>query len=376
MRILQALEPSTGGLPVHVVALTEQLAARGHSVDVALSRHGELAPAFERLGCRAVPMDLVPELFALGPNARAFRELRRVIRAGEYDVVHAHGAKAGALARVAAKLTGTPSVYTAHTFIYRTQHLRERRGQGVRRVLTRGIEQILGRLGGAVICVSEDERSIALRDRIAPSERLRLAYYGVPLDGEVQADPRLLELRGEGPLFGFMARLSEQKGLPFLVDALRILRDRGTLPRFAIVGNGELQGWLERRLGEEEIADRVRLLPFEPPVEPRLAAFDVYVLPSYWEALPIGVLEAMAAGRAVISTTVNGIPEAVDHGTTGLLVSPEDTEGLAAAIERLADDAHLRERMGTAGRRRVEERFTLEAMTDSVETIYRDVIAR
>lgn len=375
VRILQAFEPATGGVPVHVEALTTQLLERGHSVDVALARDvPELGARFERLGVRTIPIDLVPEIFAWRANRRAFSDLLAAFRGGSYDVVHLHGAKAGTLGRIAARLVHVPAAYSAHAFVYRSQHMRERRGQAARRRLTLGIEQVLGRLGSTVVCVSEDERRTALRDRIAASDRLRVAHYGVPLNGDVEPEKDLLELRGEGPLFGFMARLADQKGLPLLLDALCLLRDRGTLPRFAIVGSGPLQRWVEERIAAERLGERVQLRPFEPPVEPKLAAFDVYVLPSFWEALPIGLLEAMAAGLPVISTTVNGIPEAVEHGATGLLVSPDDAAGLARAIERLAADPTLRARMGSAGRRRCEERFTLSQMTDRIEAIYRDLV--
>ena len=373
MRVLQAFEPATGGIPVHVLALTAQLIERGHTVDVALARDPELAAAFERVGARVTPMDLVPEIFAWRQNARAFRQLLVTLRRGRYDLIHLHGAKAGTLGRIAAALTRTPTAYSAHAFVYRSQLMRERRFRAARRLLTLGIEQALGRLTGAVVCLSEEERQTALDDRIAPADRLRVAYTGVPLNGRTPPDQALVALRGDEPLFGFMARLVDQKGLPLLVDALQLLRDRGTLPRFAIVGTGPMRDWVEERIAEGGLGDRVTLLAFEPPVEPKLAAFDAYVLPSFWEALPIGVLEAMAAGLPVISTTVNGIPEAVEDGVTGVLVAPDDPAGLARAIERLAADPALRERMGAAGRRRCEQIFSLAAMTDRVEAIYRDL---
>jgi glycosyltransferase involved in cell wall biosynthesis len=376
MRILQAFEPASGGVPVHVHALTEKLIERGHTVDVILSRHGDQAPEFARLGSRVIEADLVPEIFAWRANVRAFRQLVRAMRRGRYDVVHVHGAKAATLGRPAALLARTPTAYSSHAWVYRTQDKRERGARRARRALTLGIERALGPLTGAIVCVSQDEREAALEDRIAREKRLRIAYYGVPIDGKVDPDPRLAEFRGDGPLFGFMARLQEQKGLPLLLGALRTLRDRGTLPRFAIVGSGPDEAWFRDQLAAEGFGDRVLLTPFEPPVWPKLAAFDVYVLSSYWEALPIGILEAMSAGLPVVATAVNGVPEAVADGESGLLVSPDDPAGLADAVERLAADAELRKRMGQSGRRRIEERFTLDAMTDSIEAIYRELVER
>lgn len=375
MRILQAFEPAAGGVRVHVEALVRGLTRRGHDVSVVLSRH---APGggeeFADLGAEVHQADLVPELFAARANARAFAELSRILRRGRYDVVHCHDAKAGALGRPAAALARTPAVYSPHAFVYRSQHLRARRGTATRRILTLGVERALGRLG-TVVCISRDERDTALEDHVARADRLRIVYYGIDTSNGVAPDPVLAAFRGDGPLLGFMARLQDQKGLPDLIAALALLRSRGALPRFAIVGSGPMEAWVTRRLEEERLTDRVVLLPFEPPVWPRLAAFDAFVLPSLWEGLPIGLLEAMAAGLPVVSTSVNGIPEAVEHEQSGLLVPPGAPSALADAIERMATDPELRVRLGAAGRRRYEKQFTLERMIDSFEQLYAEVAA-
>ncbi|MEX2195997.1 MAG: glycosyltransferase [Thermoleophilaceae bacterium] len=376
MRILQAFEPPQGGVRVHVEALVGGLVRRGHEVAVVVSKHSPSTGAeLAELGAQVHTADLVPELLAARANARALGELTRILRRGHYDVAHFHDAKAGALGRPAAAIARTPALYSPHAFVYRSQHLRERSGVGARRALTLNVERVLGRMS-TVVCISRDEHDTALHDRVAGEDRLRVAYYGIVANGAVQPDAALTAFRDEGPLLGFMARLQDQKGLPDLIAALAILRDRGTLPRFAIVGSGPMEGWVVERLAEESFGDRVLLQPFEPPVWPRLAAFDAFVLPSLWEGLPIAVLEAMAAGLPVVSTTVNGIPEAVEHEESGLLVPPSDPPALADAIERVAADADLRARMGEAGRRRYEERFTLERMIDRFEELYAEAAAR
>ena len=375
VRILQAFEPPEGGVRVHVEALVGGLVRRGHDVDVVVSSRSAGGGAeFAELGATVHTADLVPELLAAGANARGFADLVRILRRGRYDVAHFHDAKAGALGRPAALIARTPALYSPHAFVYRSQHLRERGGAGARRAVTLNVERALGRIS-TVVCISRDERDTALRDRVAGEDRLRVAYYGIVADGATEPDPALAAFRGEGPLMGFMARLQDQKGPPDLIAALTILRERGTLPRFAIVGSGPMEDWVAQRLAEEDFGDRVMLRPFEPPVWPRLAAFDAFVLPSLWEGLPIAVLEAMAAGLPVVSTTVNGIPEAVEHEESGLLVPPGDPPALADAIERVAGDAELRARLGERGRRRYEQQFTLDRMIDRFEELYAEAAA-
>lgn len=371
LRILQAFEPPEGGVQTHVRLVVEGLLARQHHVHVVVARDARMVSAFRDLGAGVTVADLRPEMAAGLADVRAARVLLRTLARGRFDVVHFHDTKAAALGRPLAWLTGTPAVYSPHAFAYRTQMVRGRRFAAPRRVVTLAVERALGPLTAAIVCVSEDERRAAVADRIVPPARAHLVRYGLP--PAPHADP-CHALDGEGPLVGFLARLHEQKGLPVLLDALEILRDEGRLPRTAIVGNGPLYDEVTGRLRRAGLSGRVTLRRFEGDVWPLLAAFDVYVLPSLWEGLPIGVLEAMAAGRPVIATAVSGTPEAVLDGITGTLVPRDDPRALADAIGALAADEQRRRAYGAAGRSRFEHDFALEGMLDRLERLYAGVV--
>jgi glycosyltransferase involved in cell wall biosynthesis len=173
---------------------------------------------------------------------------------------------------------------------------------------------------------------------------------------------------------GFITRLVTRKGVDVLLDALVLLRDRGGLPRTALVGNGDRRNDLIARIADEGLSDRVIVRPFATPVWPKLAALDVFVLPSLWDVFPIAVLEAMAAGLPVVASATGGLPEAVDDGVTGLLVEPGQAASLADAIARLVADADLRSRMGAAGREAYERRFQPSQMVDAIEDIYVELL--
>jgi glycosyltransferase involved in cell wall biosynthesis len=191
----------------------------------------------------------------------------------------------------------------------------------------------------------------------------------------IEPDSRLVRFRGDGPLVGTVTGLRVEKDLPTLVSAIGVLIERRVPVRCAIVGDGPCRPALQRKIAEAALTDQVLLLPFAPPAERYLAALDVFVLPSRWEGLPISVLEAMAMGLPVIATRVNGIPEAVDDGLTGLLVTPQDEIRLADAISALAMDEAARRRMGHAGRAAVVRRFALDRMVDELERLYATVSA-
>jgi glycosyltransferase involved in cell wall biosynthesis len=348
--ILHAFEPGDGGVPEHVAHIVEQLDAYGFGAVVAGRRDSAIRDRVEKAGIRYEPVDFVGDLAAPREDLRALRQLVRLAREPAVAIVHTHAQKAGVLGRAAAVRARRPSVYTPNSLVYTTQLLRPRRGARARWLFGRQVERTLGRRSAAIIAVSEQERQTAVRD------------------------PQLIRFRGRGPLFGMVAGLRDQKGLPTLLDTLDLLAERGELPRFAIVGNGPFYGEVKRRITGGKLDGSVLLTPFEGRPEPYLQALDVFVLPSYWEGLPIAVLEAMAMGLPVIASAVGGTPEAVEDGITGQLVPMKDPTALADRIAQLSRDAHTRARMGAAGRQRAQALFSTSVMVDSLAELYRELL--
>jgi glycosyltransferase involved in cell wall biosynthesis len=164
----------------------------------------------------------------------------------------------------------------------------------------------------------------------------------------------------ERPVMLYAGRLRTRKAVAVLVEAFATLRHRRSAS-LVIAGDGEHREALEERvraLGLEGSVLFLGAIP-RPDMLRWYATADIFCLPSLYEGFPVAILEAMAAGLPVVSTTVSGIPEAVADGATGLLVPPENATALAAALDRLAGNEVLRERMGEAGRRRVRETFAI-----------------
>lgn len=162
-----------------------------------------------------------------------------------------------------------------------------------------------------------------------------------------------------------------------LVDATPSVLDRVPEARVAIVGRGPTESSLRSRaraLGLH-LDPRFAILPFRRPVAPYLNAMDVFVLPSAWEAFPIGVLEAMACGVPQVCTDVGGINEAVDE-STGRLVPTGDARALSRALIEVMSDPGLRSTMAAASRARHAERFTLERSARETATLYGEALAR
>jgi len=165
---------------------------------------------------------------------------------------------------------------------------------------------------------------------------------------------------------GYVGRLSHEKGADVLVEALARVPDATAL----LVGDGPDRAALEALAGRLGVGDRVRFEGWSDRPRTRMAEMDLLALPSRFEALPLTAVEAMLAARPVVATDVGDVSEAVDHGTTGLLVAPEDPEALAEALAELLDDPERARRMGEAGRARALERFPAARSARAFELLY------
>jgi glycosyltransferase involved in cell wall biosynthesis len=279
--------------------------------------------------------------------AKAALVARRVEALG-VSHVHAHFATHPALAAwVVRALAGTGYSFTAHAHDIQvdTAMLREK-----------------VRDARFVVTISDFNRALIERHcGPASAAKIHVVRCGVDL-GTFEPRPHRAP---EVPTFVCVASLRPYKGHDVLLDACRLLRDRGVGVRVLLVGDGELRRRLAARIATEGLRDVVDLLGAQPheAIPGILAGATAMVLPSVrardgqMEGIPVALMEGMAAGVPVVATRLSGIPELVVDGETGLLVPERDPAALAAAMERLGGDAALGARLASAGRRAVQERF-------------------
>ena len=181
-----------------------------------------------------------------------------------------------------------------------------------------------------------------------------------------------LEPVGRPPSFviGSLGRFHRQKGYDVLIDALALLGG----VTLVLVGGGEERGALVDHAAQVGVGDRLVVQGWTHEARRQMTGFDVFVLPSRFEAFPLTILEAMLAGIPVVATDVGSVAEAVVDGSTGLLVPPGDAVALASAIARLRDDPGLRQRMGERGRRRALDLFTDASMAARYEALYVEIL--
>ena len=226
-----------------------------------------------------------------------------------------------------------------------------RKGLFTRLKYTRGID--------CIIAISESIGS-QLRDYGIPNHKIRTIYEGIDLSIYPKRTVLRQRRSDEPAVVGTVAHLSREKGLNYLIEAASMIPDVQRKLRFVIVGDGTCLRELEELVHSKGLENIFSFAGFHSDIPECLKAFDIFVLPSLSEGLGSAILEAMATSLPIVATRVGGIPELVKNGDNGLLVAPADSVSLARAIEKLADDADLSQRMGLRGRQRIEERFTLE----------------
>ena len=225
---------------------------------------------------------------------------------------------------------------------------------------------------GAKLIVTETDFARRWMEEQYPFARGRIVrvFNGVATDGFAPRAPV-----GAVPRIVSVGRSVEKKGFADLIEACRVLRDRGRTFECAIVGGGPLDTILQTRIDRANLGNLVRLLGPRPQGEVRdlLATSHVFALASVPESgggsdnLPTVIVEAMLAGMPVVSTRIAGIPEMITDGESGFLVSPKDAPALAAAIERLLADPLLANRLGARGRQFAEQNFAIEKTTGALK---------
>ena len=231
-----------------------------------------------------------------------------------------------------------------------------------------------------VIAISRQIEQSLIAGGVSP-KKVRTLYSGIDLSErqfahDDQAIRQMIGLPSGTVLLGTVANLFPRKGYEVMLRALpAIVRIIPTV-HYVIVGSDDhdYADRLKRLAQELKIADRVRIVGFQDPVQPFLAALDLYVHPALMEGFGIAVVEAMAMGKAVVATMTGGLPEVVAQGETGLLVPPGEVESLAATVVSLLEDKIRREQMGRRGKARAQERFSLDAAVAQMEQLYGDTV--
>jgi glycosyltransferase involved in cell wall biosynthesis len=361
VRVVEVLATGTsGGAQEHVYSLMTRLDTTRYDASIVALSAGSAVRKLQRAGFDVTVIDEPDEAIAVGALTARLADLRA-------DVIHTHMYRAdiiGTKAAMALANAGHRRPYVVSTV--HSSRVRNAEDREVLRSLTPEMDQL--------IAVSKSiEQKIATEHR--EGAPVRLIYNGVDLERYDHQEPccTLRDEYGMEPgsqIVGVVARLEPEKGHETLLDAWPLVLRDVPDAYLLIVGEGSRRDQLEQRAAANRVAHRVVFTGRRDDVPAVTAALDVAVLPSHREAQGLSILEAMALSRPVVASDVGGIPEMIEDGVTGLLVTHDRPDALAAAIVRLLTDHSFADTIARAGHDLVHDRFCIELMVKSIEEIY------
>jgi glycosyltransferase involved in cell wall biosynthesis len=351
-----------GGQEIRILTEARGMLDRGHRVTLLTPAKAEILPAAQRMGIPVTTLDI--EKKRVGPLLNLRTWLRQ--HAHDYDVINTHSSTDSWLAGVACTTlkNSPPIVRTRHVSTPINNHA------STRWLYTKATTHIVT-TGEALRHQLHRENGYALHKMTSIRTGIDLAKFH-PLDKAAMRNELQIEDR---PTLGVLATLRDWKGHRDLLDAWVLLRAQFSDWRLIFIGDGPEFERLQTRIAELSLNDSVRMIGNQARVTEWLATLDILTLPSYGaEGVPQGIMQGMACGLPVVSTTVGAINEAVQEDLTGHMVPPRDPKALAAALSTLMGDADKRARMGEAGLDYARNNFGIDIMLDKMEAVFRQAI--
>ena len=350
-----------GGAHIHVRDMALELIRNGYDVFVIIGGDGIFAKILKNAGIRVVCLNHLVRQINPFYDLCAFFEIRKALKTLKPDLLSVHSAKAGVLGRIASFRMGFPVIFTAHGWSFT---------EGIpllkQKIFLR-IEKLLAPLSIRIICVSEYDRNLALKNNLINDNRVLTIHNGMPdlQDPKNMANPVVVQ-----PSFLMVARFDEQKDQELLLDA--ISKVDGC--RLTLIGDGNKLQHAKDVAVALRINDRVEFMGRVIATEEIFARHQAYILISKWEGLPRSIIEAMRAGMPVIASDVGGCSEEIKDGINGFLVPRGDLDALVSRLSLLTSDPDLRLRMGNESRHCYENNFTFEKMYRENVRVYKEII--
>ena len=365
LRVLQLITGLTvGGAETFLLQLCRALDRTRYKVVVAYLYDGALHADFEQAGVRVV------NLGARWRNdPRAFVNLCRLLRQGQFDLLHTHLPRADWYGALAALLV------TPHLPLLTSKHDDE---PSRKRLLVRTIDRLASKRARYIVVISEWLQQFLVQHEGYSSENIICVPYGLPEIAAIgsyrrEALRKSFLPQGRSFLVGTVGRLVPQKGHIHLLHAISHVIRVCPHVHFILIGDGELRLDLEKAATQLGVSSYVSFLGTRRDVYQIMEALDLFVLPSKWEAFGLVLLEAMRASRPIIASACGGVPEIVVNNQTGWLVPPGNSRALASKIIEVLETPSLLEKAGAAGRNRQQELYSLSSVVGRIDSLYSEV---
>lgn len=370
IRVLETIrQGQIGGGESHLLDLVENLDKNLFDPVVLSFTDG---PMVDRLKNMGIPTHIIPTTNPF--DFSKWGQVKKLIDAEKIELVHAHGTRAHSNVSWAARKLHLPVVYTVHGWSFHDNQkfpLKNLRVFGEKYLTKRATVNISV---SASVHEKGQKYFSGYQSVIIPNGINQQKFNPARELKDIRSE---LNIPKDSILVLFLARFTEQKQPLTMIRSFCKAAAKNNNLRLLMVGDGELKREADALVAASGMSDKIFMQTFRQDVPDILAAADIYVLPSLWEGLPLGLLEAMAMGKAVIASKADGTKEVIQHNGNGIMVSVENLEEeVAKAINLIASDAALRARLGEQARATITTTYSAGKMTRQVEEIYRSLIKK
>ncbi len=370
-KILQIITLSEwGGAQRVVFDLADNLNKEKFEVEVACSPGGLLVEKLRARNIKVYEIKNLVRRLSIIDDIKAFFALKKIIKKGKFDIVHCHSAKAGFLGRLSAKQAGVKKIfYTVHSWGFYNQ-----KEYGLMEKTFIFLEKVSSVFTSRIICVANRVMADGVRRKIAKPKDFLLIQNGIDFNVENKRDEirKNYNIKSKEIVIGMVSRLAYPKApLLFLQLAKEILKKEDNI-KFVLVGSGPLAEKCHNFIERDKLEEKILLLGEKSPVESRelFFVFDIFVLLSQFEGMPITILEAMFASLPVIASNVGGLPELIEKEKGGFLVRNNYFGEIKEVIDYLIKNPQARNQMGEYNLQKAKTSFTLERMINEYEKLF------
>ncbi|MDI6780844.1 MAG: glycosyltransferase [bacterium] len=358
----------TGGAEKILWEIIKRLKDKNFAIKIcSLKPKGEYADKIEKMGIEVSSLNI-----RTFPGFRKLFSLIKEISSFKPDILHCFLYKAIQAGRVTGRLAGVKHILSSPRTNYRTKN-----------VVFLKTDRFLKRFDSSAICESLSTRDFLITHLGYQPDKAITIPNGIDVEEwkfseELRKKIRKeMEIDDEIKVIGFAGRIDRQKGLEYLLDAsLEIIKERKGKVRFLIVGEGNQLDSLKKMADKMGISEFYIFTGFRNDIKATLSAMDIFAFPSLLEGMPNVVLEAMACERPVIGTEIDGTKEIIDNNYTGILIPPANSEIIQKEILRLLDDEDKAAKIGKAARKKMEEKFSIDAMVERYIEFYLSLASR
>ena len=300
------------------------------------------------------------------------RTLRRIIKQIKPDIVYAHSSKAGAFARIADLGLNNKVIYNPHGWAFNTQPSIKKRK------VYKWAEKFLANLCDKIICISDAEKESALKENICRLNKLEVIYNGVDLEEIEKSIPvtrQKCNIPEDAFVIGTVARLTELKSPDVFVKAAKIIKKEIPTAYFLMVGDGELKDEILKEIHNSQLDSSFLITGWVENPTAYIKIMNIGMLLSrWWEGFGLVLPEYMACGVPIVATGVGAIPNIVKNGKNGLLVNPDDPQGVANLVNKIYKDKDLKDKLIKNAKKDVQIKFNSQRTAYDTYNLFKDLV--